>query len=324
MLTLIIKDGLGNQMFQYAFARQLQYLYEQQGTEEPIVINPYFIDHTHATGNDYRTMSIQHLRLNDRVTVMPAEEQKGDMRRFRLRALWASGLWGSIRWRLLKQYDYSEAFYLRRQQEGVYYPYGPYPEYPIILSPRRNKYIFGFFQTERNFADVTSLLKEELKVKEAPSAANSAMLEQMAGVNTVCLHIRRGDYLNPQWKNLQICDYDYYNRAINYLLDHVADPMFYVFSNSHQDLEWIRENYHFMDESGSREIRLVYVDLDNPDYEELRLMYSCKHFIISNSTFSWWGAWLSDHTGKIVCAPRRWNLSHQDDHRIYLKDWVKI
>lgn len=69
---------------------------------------------------------------------------------------------------------------------------------------------------------------------------------------------------------------------------------------------------------------MVYVDLNNPDYEELRLMYSCKHFIISNSTFSWWGAYLGSYDGKIVLAPYRWNLSDENDEAIYLKEWIKI
>lgn len=99
---------------------------------------------------------------------------------------------------------------------------------------------------------------------------------------------------------------------------------FFVFSNTRKDLEWIKENYHFYDKSGNRPLRMVYVDLNNPDYEELRLMYSCKHFIISNSTFSWWGAYLGSYDGKIVLAPYRWNLSDENDEAIYLKEWIKI
>ena len=108
-------------------------------------------------------------------------------------------------------------------------------------------------------------------------------------------------------------------------LDHTENPVFYVFSNSHEDLEWIEENYKFHDLSGNgRNINTVFVDLNNPDYEELRLMYSCKHFIISNSTFSWWGAWLGSAPGKIVIAPQRWNLEFTNDTNIYDPSWLRL
>ncbi len=86
----------------------------------------------------------------------------------------------------------------------------------------------------------------------------------------------------------------------------------------------IKNNYNFKNDFQQKEINLKYVDLNNPDYEELRLMYSCKHFIISNSTFSWWGAYLSTNSKKIVIAPERWNLAVENDDSIYLEDWIKI
>ncbi len=104
----------------------------------------------------------------------------------------------------------------------------------------------------------------------------------------------------------------------------MINPVFYIFSNNENDLEWIKKNYHFKDTVKQREIKLKYVNLKNSDYEELRLMYNCKHFIISNSTFSWWGAYLSSYPKKIVIAPERWNLALENDDSIYLSDWIKL
>lgn len=326
MINLIIKDGLGNQMFQYAFARLLAEKHRERGEHEEIRIVTQFINTRQDEGNDVRHMSLQHLVLNDNVEVMPASEQQGAMRRFKWRTLWASGVWEVIKWRLLHRYDSTDALAARRGKEGIYYPYGPYTEHPITLSRRDEKFVFGFFQSIRNVAPIADILQCELKVKTEPSAANCAMLEEIGSDNAVCLHIRRGDFLNPRWKHLQICDFHYYSKAIDTILARTEHPVFYVFSNTHADLQWIARNYQFPQTypGTDKPITLKYVDLANPDYEELRLMYTCKHFIISNSTFSWWAAWLSENKGKVVCAPERWNMEYADDYKIYDPSWIKV
>lgn len=324
MINVIIKDGLGNQMFQYAYARYLQELYRDRGQEEQLVVNPHFIQYTLFDNNDTRNMSIQHCMLNPEVKFMPAAMAAVSMRHFKWKVLMSTPLIELYRWRIKKQKEDSDSLFSHRARRGVYYTYSSYTEHPSPLSKFKNKYIFGFFQTEKNFLPIADTIRKELMIKKEPTNENAAVIKQIQGSNAVCLHIRRGDYLNPRWKNLQICTFEYYNNAINKLLDCVENPVFFVFSNNHDDLEWIKENYHFKDKNKKREIKLIYVDLNNPDYEELRLMYNCKYFIISNSTFSWWAAYLSTYPQKIVFAPERWNLAVENDSSIYLEDWIKV
>lgn len=324
MIHLIIKDGLGNQMFQYAYARYLQELYRDSGFEEQLVINPHFIQNTAFEGNDVRDMSLQHFILNPHVKFMPLGEQAVSMKLFKWKVLISTPIMELFRWRIMKQKKDSDILFCHRAKRGVYYTYTSYTECTSPLSKCKYKYVFGFFQTEKNFLPIASAIRKELQVKNEPSKENAVMIEQIQSCNAVCLHIRRGDYLNPRWKNLQICTFEYYNNAINEVLNHVENPVFFVFSNNNDDLEWIKENYQFKDLNGKKEIKLIYVDLNNPDYEELRLMYNCKHFIISNSSFSWWGAYLSNHTKKLVFAPERWNLASDNDHLIYLNEWIKV
>lgn len=324
MIHLIIKDGLGNQMFQYAYARYLQELYRKKGKDEQLVINPYFIENRIFDQNDERKMSLQHLMLNPQVKFKSKGEKKRCMRRFKLKLLISTPIMELFRWRIKGKKTDSYSLFNHRAKRGVYYTYTSYTEFSSRLSKYKNKYVFGFFQTEKNFLPIADIIREELKVKDEPSEENAAMIKQIQMCNAVCLHIRRGDYLNPRWKNLQICTYEYYNKAITEILNLIDNPVFFVFSNSVSDLEWIKENYHFKDDVKQREIKLVYVNLNNPDYEELRLMYNCKHFIISNSTFSWWGAYLSSYPKKIVFAPERWNLAAENDGSIYLDDWIKL
>ena len=131
------------------------------------------------------------------------------------------------------------------------------------------------------------------------------------------MHIRRGDYLSPKYKHLNVCDYQYYFESMNYIISKLNNPTFFIFSNTSDDLDWIKENY-------SLPGKIVYVKNDNPDYEELRLMYSCKHFIISNSTFSWWAQYLSNNSG-IVIAPEIWNrLNHDGIADLYMPNWITM
>lgn len=324
MINLIIKDGLGNQMFQYAYARYLQECYRQQGIEEELVINPYFIHHATFQENDFREMSIQHFVLNAQVSFQTLEEQKKSMVDFKIKILKATNIVDLFNWKVRKIKPAGKKRFLKRVRHGLYYTFFAYSNYGAPLSKCKNKYVFGFFQDEHNFRPIADIVRTEFIVKDNPSEENRHMIERIKHVNAVCLHIRRGDYLNPRWANLQICTFDYYNNAINEVLRCVKEPVFFVFSNTHKDLEWIKENYHFKDVNGEKNIELVYVDLENPDYEELRLMYSCKHFIISNSTFSWWGAYLSTYPQKKIFVPERWNLAVDNDISIFMKDWIRV
>jgi hypothetical protein len=324
MIDLIIKDGLGNQMFQYAYARYLQEYYRSKGYEEKLVINSYFIKNTRFNDNDHREMSLQHLVLNSNVRFLSSEEQKKSMCHFKRRVLFSTPIIDLFNWRIRKIKPTGKEKFIIRAKKGIYYTFLPYTNFGTPLAKAKHKFVFGFFQDHRNFEKFSSLIKKELLVKNFPNEKNKQMITEINMVNAVCLHIRRGDYLNSRWKNLQICTFEYYNNAIFEVLNRVDNPVFYIFSNNESDLEWIKKNYHFKDTVKQREIKLKYVNLNNPDYEELRLMYNCKHFIISNSTFSWWGAYLSSYPKKIVIAPERWNLALENDDSIYLSDWIRI
>ena len=176
--------------------------------------------------------------------------------------------------------------------------------------------ISEFYQSEEFFRPIKEQIIQELKIKTAPSEENEKLISKISRENSVCVHIRLGDYLLPEWKMLQVCDEQYYYRGIDYMLKNVENPTFYIFSNTSEDIDYLRKNYHFPCE-------VTYVNLNNPDYEELRLMYNCKHFVISNSTFSWWAQYLCENENKIVIAPKKWSV---DDKKkdIYQKNWIRI
>lgn len=130
-----------------------------------------------------------------------------------------------------------------------------------------------------------------------PLDYNRQLYDIITQSNSVFLGVRRGDFLQGDNRRIfYVCDLSYYQRAIEYMQAHVADPVFIVFSN---DIPWVRENLII-------DGKAYYESGHDPVWETFRLMYSCKHFIISNSTLHWWAQFRSDSHDKIVVAPERW------------------
>lgn len=192
---------------------------------------------------------------------------------------------------------------------------------PELLDLKGDLYLFGFWQSEKYFKEIAPAIRAELKVVTPPDERNQELLNLISAVEAVSLHVRRGDYVaDPNVnKNFGTCTPEYYAQAIHHIKKNVAHPHFFVFSD---DPEWAEANI-------KPDAPVTYVQGSaNPqdyDYEDLRLMYSCKHFIIANSSFSWWGAWLSDNTSKIVIGPKRWFARSDVDTSDILPDnWIKL
>lgn len=136
--------------------------------------------------------------------------------------------------------------------------------------------------------------------------------------NSISIHIRRGDYLqgNNQWIYGGICTEKYYEQAIQYMQEHVKECKICFFSD---DIEWVKKIYKIPN--------AIYIEKDlfdnYQDWYDMYLMSMCKHNIIANSTFSWWGAWLNSNRDKIVIAPRKW-VNQCEYIDIYPKDWIVI
>ena len=131
------------------------------------------------------------------------------------------------------------------------------------------------------------------------------------------IHIRRGDYVSNKITNLThgVCGIEYYINAINYISKHVEQPYFFVFSD---EPEWARENLKI-----TFPITYINHNTSQNDFEDMRLLSLCKQHIIANSSFSWWGAWLSRNDNKIVIAPKKWFNEYKADTKdLYPDDWI--
>ena len=179
-----------------------------------------------------------------------------------------------------------------------------------------NIHLIGFWQNEKYFKHNQEIIKKELQVITPPNKKNQKFLDEISESNAICLHFRRGDYLDPIYMaNFGMCTEDYYKNAINFITKKVKNPIFFTFSD---DMEWVENNIDL-------NFPTVPVNINGVEdaYEELRLMMACKHFIIANSSFSWWGAWLSNNPHKYVIAPTPW-FNTFTKQGVLCPDWIHL
>ena len=148
---------------------------------------------------------------------------------------------------------------------------------------------------------------------------NQHWSEIIANTNSICLHVRRGDYITTDYAYLGTLigenGITYYKDAINHINSQIENPVYFIFSD---DMQWVKEHINIPDKT------VYYMDHNDitENYEDLRLMTECKHFIIANSTFSWWAAYLGKFADKIVIAPKKWLMNNDTD--IILDSWIKL
>ena len=160
-----------------------------------------------------------------------------------------------------------------------------------------NTYVQGYFLSFKYFNDIRSILIKELKPNIELSNYCMNMLKLINGENSVFLHVRRGDYLDPGniENTVEISSLNYYRNSINYILTQVREPQFFVFSD---DIDWAEENINIKN--------AIYIknNSEHRTVEDFWLMRCCRHGVLSGaSTFSWWAAYLDNRPGKIVVHP---------------------
>jgi hypothetical protein len=168
------------------------------------------------------------------------------------------------------------------------------------LKQRRPAYYEGYWQSEKYFKENAAIIRSELKLRQPLAECRRALEQEILSSNAVSLHVRRGDYVErPEIQAIHgNCEIEWYEKALNLLKERVENLKLFIFTD---DIEWVRSNMTF-------DVGTVYVPKydDGNDHEDLILMSKCKHHIIANSSFSWWGAWLNGSTSKLVIAPDRW------------------
>lgn len=292
MVVSHILGGIGNQMFQYAAGRALSLANGQQ-----LLLDLH----------DFPNYRLHHGFELNRVFNVHAEGISSSV----LREL--------LGWRaapLAKRVLRRPQFAWLRGGKFTAEPHFHY--WPGFDDLRGDRYLYGYWQSEKYFGRFADTIRRDFTFREPLDAKNAALATEMAGTQSVSLHIRRGDYVsNPKnSKLLEVCSLDYYREAIAHIAARVGSPVFYVFSD---DMDWVRQNLPL-------DFPCVYVDHNRgtESYRDMQLMSLCRHNVIANSSFSWWGAWLNADPKKMVVAPRNWFRNGNNDADLIPDSWVRF
>lgn len=191
-----------------------------------------------------------------------------------------------------------------------------------VLKLPDDVYLDGYWQSYKYFEKISGIIRKEFTFKANFSKKESEMAREIQSVSSVCVNIRRSDYVsNPvNSKFFEALGIDYYKQADAIIKSRVSDPRFFVFSD---DTDWCKNNLNFGDNT-----TFVGHEYAGDRFQSyLRLMTLCKHYIIPNSTFAWWAAWLNTSPDKIVIAPKQWvtdkniNINTSD---LIPPSWIRI
>lgn len=173
----------------------------------------------------------------------------------------------------------------------------------------------GYWQDYNYFWAHNDVIAKDFTLRRGVTDENRQYLEQIRSSNSVSVHVRRGDALKPfARKFYAMASMDYFVNAASLVHGKIHQPTFFVFSN---DIKWVKANFEI-------DFPVIFIESDGPDYEHLYLMSRCKNNIIDISTFSWWAAWLNDNPSKIVIAPEQWVANPDDYHVTIPESWLRL
>jgi len=330
MIIVRINGGLGNQLFQYAAARRLVHKHD---TTLKLDISDLVNDFNyHIYGLKYFNFKEKFSNTTDIIRYFPSEGLKritsklpgvGLVNRLFYKKLWDKP--DSLKRRYCN-YDpnFKETISLL---EGRVLSQRFFHFDPEVLDAPDNVYMTGSFISEKYFMDIKEIILEELTFKPEQSNVDIAVNKIINDTESVSIHIRRGEIVEESQNQptYNFIHYDYYKKCINYIADNVKNPRFFVFSD---DMDWVKTNFKipFPTEYVDHNYDAIDYRVDSgADFQDMRLMSQCKHNIITNSSFSWWGAWLNRNNKKLVCAPKEFNRIWNFDNKDIVPDnWVKF
>ncbi len=288
MIIIRITGGLGNQMFQYAVAKSLA-----KKNDDIFKLDISFYPKQTLRKYELNLFNIEeNIATKDEIIRLAGNEN----------------FWFKIKRKLGLNPKRPNSYYAEKEI-AVFDK--------ELFNKQSDIYLDGYWQNENYFKDIRNEILKDFTLKQDISKEAKEYLKQIQNSNSVSLHVRRGDYVQNSNTNKihGVCDLNYYKRAIKYILEKMDNPMFFIFSD---DIKWCKENFDFLENK-------IFVDKTKSAIEDLELMKNCKHNIIANSTFSWWGAWLNENNEKIVIGPKQWFVKKEwKNLNLVCEGWIKV
>jgi hypothetical protein len=288
-MKMIVRQlsGLGNQMFQYAAGL---YYAAKCNAHLSLIVDPPHKSHSYGDPRPYLlphfSITAKHRKLNDVDRILLFTENRRVTPTLAL---------------FLRKYILQAGLRVQIVTETLEQRFRFQSELPVSRN-MRTIYLLGYWQVHNIAEQISVQLRREFTFRNLPTGKNLELIRVIQNAeNSVSIHIRRGDYTLAAEGNVAL-PIDYYSEAIANLRTSLRNPTFFVFSD---DINFAKQHL-------SKNIPSVFIDHNDAfsAHEDMRLMSSCRHHIIANSTFSWWGAWLNPSVDKIVLAPRNWLVAN--------------
>jgi hypothetical protein len=290
MIISRLCGGLGNQLFQYAAGRRLA---DARGVD--LILDLSWFDR-HEFFDTQRDYELDHYSINAR------------------KANSNEKFWFQFhRGKILSHIPFIP-------KRWLYYKERAFNFDSRLIDLPDNSYIEGYWQSYKYLVGIESKLRDELIPRKIFSYQDRLIETKIFSSEggSVSLHVRRGDYVTnlKAAKNHGLCSQIYYEKAVENILSHVKKPHFFIFSD---DIEWVHKN---MTLPG----KVTYVGHNGTKnaFQDLRLMSICDHHIVANSSFSWWGAWLSGKDEGCVIAPINWFADGRSTDDLTPSHWVRL
>ena len=213
------------------------------------------------------------------------------------------------KWKMkLKKLLYTVVFYNEDQH--------PFHHNPNLIDIKSDfLFLEGYFQSQKYFIKFENEIRTDFQITSTLKPKTIDTLAFMQSVDAVSIHFRRGDYVGNAVHDTDTTEY--YNKAMQLIESNIKKPVYFLFSD---DIPWVKKNF-------KTNFETHYIDFNDAstNFEDLKLMSSCQHNIIANSSFSWWGAWLNTNPNKTVIAPKIWfNDEKVTTHDIIPENWIKL
>lgn len=299
MITVKLSGGLGNQMFQYAAARALAI---KKNTTVNLDLTT--LHHRLPMRNYvFRTFDLDLLGIQASRSFLSRFSGPGKNAAFLL-----SKFLVKLREIFLPNSVFTEKEYFYFDKE--------------IFDQSSQVYLDGFWQSYRYFKDCQDIIRKEFSSFPDLSENGKELAEKIRACQSVCVAIRRNDYVSFQ-KNIDffgVLPLSYFQQAIHLMKVRIKDPFFFIFTD---EIEWCRKNFTL-----TENVFFVTADYNGERYiEKFQLMTLCKNFIIANSTFAWWPAWLNSNPAKVVIAPKNWVTNkkwNENANNLMPDHWIRI